>query len=203
VSLPLQPHLDPPSSARRAAVIVALLVVAGIWIGAAEEHRGGRVLTNHHPGDGHYLTTVSRMISSAQDRIRVLQYVVRPSDTAGGGLVGDLLQQLVVAQRRGVDVHVILDHSPRDGQYPGPDNSAAAAILVAGGVPVAYDEIDIRSHAKLVLVDDRAVVGSHNWTYSALTGNREISLLVEDPRAVADLERILAAIATIEPVPAP
>lgn len=200
MNLPLQPSLSGRKSSRqKLAISIALLALLIACLFAAEAPPSSRILSNRGTGGDHYLTTVSRMITLAEQRIRVLQYVVRPADAADGGLVGSLLQQLVAARKRGVDVRVILDHSPRDGKYPGPDNSRAAAMLAAGGVDVRFDELDVRSHAKVVLVDHQAVVGSHNWTFSALTGNREVSVLVSDPRSLDEIEQIFAAI-TDEPM---
>ena len=43
------------------------------------------------------------------------------------------------------------------------------------------DEEDRTTHAKVLVVDDRhVIVGSHNWTRSALAANREWSVEIDD-----------------------
>ena len=98
-------------------------------------------------------------------------------------------------------MQIALDRG-RDWKTHEPDSKhvAPAAWLIAHGVRVVLDELERTSHTKAVIVDSRrVVVGSHNWTHSALTANREASLLIDDPALAARLEREMAAIPGWDP----
>ena len=71
----------------------------------------------------------------------------------------------------------------------------AEAWLAAHGIPVVWDEVSRTSHAKVLLIDDQqALVGSHNWTRAALLDNREASVLLTDPTQVGPIRDLLATI---------
>ena len=60
---------------------------------------------------------------------------------------------------------------------------------------VVLDEEKTTTHAKIVIIDGRtAVVGSHNWTGSALSRNREASLLIDDRPVIAEIENLLLGV---------
>jgi phosphatidylserine/phosphatidylglycerophosphate/cardiolipin synthase-like enzyme len=90
--------------------------------------------------------------------------------------VNVLVDDLVAAHKRGVDVTVILD------QTTGMDdarNDETAAYLQARGVKVLRDDLQTQTHAKLVVIDDNLVsVGSTNWTPPALESGNEASVLI-------------------------
>lgn len=194
MGLPLQP--SPP----RSHLLTAVLPVAVAILGLAA--LGAFGLIRRPPmevvvtGPGHiadYPRLAERLIAGAQQRIRVQQYVVRLD---GDGPVAGLLAALVAAQARGVDVRVALDRGKLyQSDAPDPKNDEAAAWLTAHGIAVVWDEVSRTSHAKVLLVDDRqALIGSHNWTRAALFDNREASVLLSDPTAVAPIRDLLATI---------
>jgi phosphatidylserine/phosphatidylglycerophosphate/cardiolipin synthase-like enzyme len=117
--------------------------------------------------------------------------VLRPDD----GVIGSLLDGLVAAAARGVEVRVVLDRGAGWDGEADIKHEAPAAWLTAHGVRVVLDEEAITSHAKVLVVDGRLILaGSHNWTRSAVTRNRELSWLIDDAGAAAEVERWLAAI---------
>jgi len=80
---------------------------------------------------------------------------------------------LVEANRRGVDVRVILDKSQRTERYSG------ATFLAAGGIPTFIDAAHKIAHNKVMVIDDQEVItGSFNFTKAAETGNAENVLLI-------------------------
>jgi phosphatidylserine/phosphatidylglycerophosphate/cardiolipin synthase-like enzyme len=118
-------------------------------------------------------------------------FVIRPDDS----VIGELLQALVAAQARGVDVRVCLDLGKGFDGEPDLKHEAPAAWLEAHGVPVVLDEAGRTSHAKILVVDGRRILsGSHNWTRSAMTANREVSWLIDDAAAAARIEAWLAEV---------
>jgi phosphatidylserine/phosphatidylglycerophosphate/cardiolipin synthase-like enzyme len=93
---------------------------------------------------------------------------------------------LVQAAARGVAVRVIL---PRP--TGGPDSNARGRQrLEAGGVQVK-ELADPYVHGKDVVADQAAgFVGSENFSAASLDKNREVGLIVGDPRAIARLEGV-------------
>ena len=116
-------------------------------------------------------------IDAADDR--VLALVPRT-----GGPDNRLVRALRRAADRGVDVHLLLSNAWYDRE----ENRALAEALADEPIAVAVAEPRGRYgkvHAKGVVIDDAAVVGSLNWNAGAATENREVLLAVES-EAVAD-----------------
>lgn len=65
-------------------------------------------------------------------------------------------------------------------------NTATAHTLAEAGIPVAFYEVS-RLHAKLMLADDVAFVGSENLSRTSLDQNREIGVLLSEPALVERL----------------
>ncbi|MFO8116088.1 MAG: phospholipase D-like domain-containing protein [Halorubrum sp.] len=127
------------------------------------------------PGNG--ADTLVARIDTADDR--VLAVVPRT-----GGPDNQLVRALRRAADRGVDVHLLLSGAWYDRE----ENRALVEALADEPVSVAVAEPRGRYgkvHAKGVVVDDAAVVGSLNWNAGAATENREVLLAIED-EAVAD-----------------
>ncbi|NRA37159.1 MAG: hypothetical protein HRU15_03390 [Planctomycetes bacterium] len=136
-----------------------------------------------------YLRTVEKLFSQAQQRIWIMMYVVRRYDQKQHS-INILCQALADAAQRKIDVRVVLDHSDPTAKYPGPDNSEVVQWLSKNGVTVIYDELERTTHAKIVLCDQQAIIGSHNWTGYAVSKNREISVLSSDVGIVGDIEKV-------------
>ncbi len=195
MALPLQPDLRPaPPWVRRliaALVLVTTMVALGLLSGS--RRAPPRLLLSGPGNEFVYARAVERLVAAARRRVWVAMFVVRAEDEAA---VRPLLQALVDARSRGVDVRVCLDFGDKVGTAGEPDSKheVAREWLRSRGVPTLLDEKERTTHSKVVLVDERwAVIGSHNWTFSALGRNREASVLLEDPAVVAELERGLFA----------
>ncbi|MBJ7596488.1 MAG: hypothetical protein DLM67_24140 [Candidatus Nephthysia bennettiae] len=92
----------------------------------------------------------------------------------------DVLMALAAAQRRGVEVRLLLDPA----QDP---NLAPYKLMRATGVEVRWYPVPPGSklHSKAGLFDgEKLMVGSANWSLSGLSVNHELDLMVEDPQAV-------------------
>ncbi|NPA86445.1 MAG: phospholipase, partial [Candidatus Diapherotrites archaeon] len=112
-----------------------------------------------------YCRDVGNLIDSAKDEIDVAVYLIRYRDTNCPEI---LLEKLVEARERGVDVRVFTE----EDDY----NERAVEFLREHNVPVFIVEPFL--HAKALKVDDCVVVGSHNWTWNAMHRNVEVSLIV-------------------------
>lgn len=196
MGLPLQPDLTPWTAGQRRLLVIVLLAFAVIVLGAFAQSRREppRLLGSHgRSGMWDYHTTALRLIAAARVRVSVVLYVARPDED---GPVAHLVEALSAAARRGIDVRVVLDRG-RDWRTGGVDlkNHDFTVQLQQSGVRVVLDEEKRTTHAKVLVIDDRhVVVGSHNWTRSALTSNREWSLLIDDPEVAAQIQTELATV---------
>jgi cardiolipin synthase A/B len=103
-----------------------------------------------------------------------------------------ILQSLEEAQRRGVDVRVILEEHPFGGGGGQEEMFARlerTGIAVRGGNPVFRF-----SHIKAMIVDDAvAIIMNQNLTQSAFTTNREFGVVTNRPDAVQAATAIFSA----------
>jgi phosphatidylserine/phosphatidylglycerophosphate/cardiolipin synthase-like enzyme len=196
VGLPLQPDLSPWSAWQRRVLLIVALILITMLLGAFAQARRepARLLGSHgRAGLDDYHTTAIRLIEGARTRVTVAVFVMRLDDD---GPVEHLLRALSAAARRGVDVRVVLDRG-RDWRTGESDlkHQEAGEQLVRSGVRVVLDEDERTTHAKVLVIDDRhVVVGSHNWTRSALVANREWSLLIDDPLIARQIQDELATL---------
>lgn len=194
MALPLQPDLRPWPVWQRRLATAGITVLAVVALGVAARPRTAppRVLHDAMDPAASYLRQVERLVRGARERVWVMVYVIHLGEDPHGDPVRALGEALAAAAARGCDVRLVLDRDHVWGTDEIDDKHLEPARwLRAQGVPVVIDDLERRTHAKVVLVDDRhAVVGSHNWTRSALLRNREASLLLEDPAVVSELEEL-------------
>ena len=124
--------------------------------------------------DHAYLNIVKNLISHANKSIYVAIFVIKYDIKEYDDPVNQLLYALVDAHKRGLDVKVLVD-DPTLRSYPD-----TISYLKNNSIEVKLDEKKgVTSHMKIVIIDDKyLVVGSHNWTESALSYNHEYSVLI-------------------------
>lgn len=90
----------------------------------------------------------------------------------------EAVSALLNARRAGVDVRVLLEPTP----YGEPDaNLAAYAALTAAGVDVRWTTRRAGlTHAKVIIVDERAIITTANLTVAGLGLNREFTVVDAD-----------------------
>lgn len=86
---------------------------------------------------------------------------------------------IVAAKARGASVRVIL--------APDADTAMVKPYFIAQGIPV-HDASGFKLHAKLLVADGIAFVGSENFSQTALTRNREVGVFVGEPAQNAIIE---------------
>src|SRR5215213_8413975 len=133
------------------------------------------------PGDGR--APLLDEIQGARRSIDLEVYIV--SDDA-------ILQSLEEAQRRGVEVRVILEEQPFGG---GGGQEEVFARLESAGIAVRWGNPVFRfSHIKTLIIDDAvAIIMNQNLTQSAFATNREFGVVTNRPDAVQAAAAIFAA----------
>lgn len=129
-------------------------------------------------------------IRTARSSIVFSYYLFKVTDSRGN-LPGKIVEELVAARRRGIDVTVYLER--KRGKDPLiADNRRTAEVLHRGGVTVLFDSPNVTTHAKVAVIDKRFVfLGSHNLTQGALRRNNELSVLIDSPELAAEIRSYL------------
>jgi phosphatidylserine/phosphatidylglycerophosphate/cardiolipin synthase-like enzyme len=139
--------------------------------------------------DRDYFPEVSSLLSSARESIHVVMFSAnyQTSPQYRDGSTNKLLQQLVAAHNRGVDVKIVMDDWPEG-------NEKAFKYLEENNVKVKLISRDGTVHAKLIIVDGKTVmVGSTNWSHHSLDKNNEANVLINDERVARGFEGYLDA----------
>lgn len=147
--------------------LISLLVLCtvGMAQGAAE------VKLVH--GD-EYVHTFEQIVLSAEQSVYCCAYVI----TEGGR--DQLFPALFTARERGVKVVVVLEQGV-PGSAIAQSNAVSVELLLHHGIQVLMDPPGSIQHSKAVVVDTNWVlIGSTDWTESALGANSELNILVRD-----------------------
>ncbi len=137
------------------------------------------------PGTTNYVRVLTQLLASAKRSVHVVMYRASHYPGYPGSLSNVILQDLIDAAGRGLDVRIVLDDCaffPDSAEA----NLEAALFLHLHGVDVRLDDPSVTTHAKLVIIDEETVlVGSTNWNYYSLEKDNEVDLAFIGLRAVA------------------
>jgi phosphatidylserine/phosphatidylglycerophosphate/cardiolipin synthase-like enzyme len=113
-----------------------------------------------------------RAIDRAEHEILVGAYGL----TTGSGIVDALLR----AHQRGVEVELVVDRTTPCGRNSGVD------LLAGAGVPVWIDHSARIAHAKTMVIDGALTLnGSYNWTRGAAANSEDLNLVASPAVAEA------------------
>ena len=143
--------------------------------------------------DRAYESSAIWLIDGARRSVVLSLYLLRDSDDPRHP-VSRLLQDLVEARQRGVEVTVYLNTKFYDEEPQVSLQTPGLRRLTAAGVRLIAWPSHRTVHDKLLIVDARYVLeGSSNWTVGALRVNGESNTLVDSPAlAKAKLVRLQA-----------
>jgi hypothetical protein len=144
------------------------------------------LLTPDHEG-GIYCDAVMELIASARSQLLFQNQYIRVSENSAGRF-GALVDALARASQRLPDCRIIL----RSG---GAEFWDDVAELSRRGIDITARVRRLAdTHTKGIVVDGRQVlVGSHNWSQSGVTLNRDASLVIDDPRAASYFAAVFEA----------
>ena len=190
------------------AILLTTLVVAGITTGAFYFFGATVAAARSYPAQvedisgGKYYPAVKLALSEAESSIFVVMYVVevnpRRRDTRAYNLVNELLK----AKKRGVEVKVILDQNVdfvkrrHSSDWRVERKSYwCFKMLKDAGINVFYDDITNYTHAKVIIIDEQIIIsGSANWTQAALARSVEVNTLTKSKELAKELLAYLAEI---------
>ena len=134
-----------------------------------------------------YFPALHQALKEAHQSIRVMMYSARYYRQYPDSPSNILIQDLVEAAKRGVEVKVILEL----GIYEevNRDNREVARLLSKEGIAVALDSPSVTTHAKTITIDgDITILGSTNWKYYSLDRNNEVSVLIRSRELAGEME---------------
>lgn len=161
-----------PSDLRIAVLLAVLAACAAVEASEASEVLPGQgsVEVAFSPADAPERLLL-RVIDSARSTLHVQAYVFTSKPVANA---------LVAAHRRGVRVEVLAD-----AKMNARESGNAIPLLLAAGVPVAYETAYAAAHNKLIVADAdgpacAVLTGSYNFTWSAEHRNAENVIVLRD-----------------------
>jgi phosphatidylserine/phosphatidylglycerophosphate/cardiolipin synthase-like enzyme len=133
--------------------------------------------------DEAYLPFLAEMVNGARRRCLATVFIVDASSGSDSALLVDgLLLAFAEAAWRGVDARLVIGGSRTNRKMI---EMAETARKRAGSLALPCrwltSAANRGSHAKLVIADDRVLVGSHNWSAGAFTGQTQDSVCVSSP----------------------
>jgi len=179
-----------------------LLLGVGVGVGGESNARVENIL------DRDYFSTVRRELMGAKSSVTVCLYLVTLRADQKSN-VFQLMESLNTIHRTGVAVQVILDQnidfSVGDGAGQAMiegKNTPAYTYFKDRGIPVYFDDASTYTHSKVVVIDKETVIlGSTNWTDSAMNRNKETNVLIRSKELARDILADLATIPRHEPMP--
>jgi cardiolipin synthase len=137
--------------------------------------------------DRRYMQRVPRLIEGAQACVRVAMFQLQVKGKSARRTSRELAVKLAAKGLEGKEVRVLLNVAPGKARVAA-INRDAAKWLKERKVQVRHFGPRRICHAKIVIVDeDVAIIGSHNWGVGSFTGNFEVSVVVRDAGQVRKL----------------
>lgn len=142
-----------------------------------------------------YYPAVKKAIEEAKESIYLVMYNVSLQPYDKSSQVYELVNGLVRAKERGIEVRVILDQnidfvgakSVGDWTAEG-KNAWCFKVLKEAGIDAEYDDLTTYTHAKAMIIDKKIVIiGSANWSQSAFNRNVETNVLVKSEKLAREL----------------
>ncbi|MBS1259561.1 MAG: Cardiolipin synthase B [Candidatus Scalindua arabica] len=136
--------------------------------------------------DTEYYPAVHKALANAEKSILCVMFMAKLDPKHKGGDEYKLVLDLINAHKRGVEVQVIFDQNVKFWEKGKNRNvierksEYAYELLSENGVPVFYDNENRVTHNKVLIIDKYiTIIGSTNWTYSALRKNHEASVMIK------------------------
>jgi len=140
--------------------------------------------------DGDYFSRAKPLITGAKKAITMVTYGMNLNPKYPDSELYQLVKEMEKAVKRGVTVRVILEQADYNASVNSL-NKAAAKDLKARGMKVRRDPLERITHAKILIGDDRAILGSNNWGYGGFTLYHEVGLDTTNVTVVKELKGYL------------
>lgn len=141
------------------------------------------------PDPGVYTGQVLALIQSAQNKFYMQTQYIHPSDNAGDQGLTDLINAVINAQKRGVDVRIILSQWQVQNDKNG--NPVWWERLQQTGLDLSAVKLQSGVHNKGIVVDSKTVmISSQNWSGDGVLRNRDAGLIIFDEEVAKYYEKV-------------
>lgn len=137
--------------------------------------------------DGGYAAVAGPAIDAAKTRILLCTYGMNIDPANKTSPVTQLADKIGKAVKRGVQVRVLLDLSGDWAEVGNDVNAASAGYLKGLGATVYADPVQTITHAKFLVADGVAVLGSNNWGYGGFQSYHEVGVKTAETKVVQGL----------------
>ncbi|MBS3825893.1 hypothetical protein KGY58_05060 [Candidatus Bipolaricaulota bacterium] len=167
---------------RRFTVLSLCLVVSLSLVSLSDEVEVTPLLDT--PDNQAYYDKLMEAVKGARSSIEIMMSTADHYPDYPNGLQRKLFDALLEAKERGAEVRLILDESNWSDDITN-TNKETATILRNRGLDVKFDDPDITTHAKLVVVDNKVVIlGSSNWNFPTYTETYQSNIALRN-RSIA------------------
>ena len=143
--------------------LLALVLILAFYVTCTAEVTVTPLLDT--PNNRIYYDKLLNSFRNAESSISVMMATADYYPEYPDGLQSRLYDSLIRADKRGVEVRVILDESDWSEEVT-KTNRKTAEYLRDRGLAVRFDDPKVTTHAKTVIVDEEVVfLGSSNWNY--------------------------------------
>jgi cardiolipin synthase len=129
--------------------------------------------------DRQYFDVVKELMSKSTQRILVMVYGYKLSEPGDTKAKGDILaDEIIKAKRRKVETKVLLEKSNFSNQL-NKMNSETIEYFKKNGVDARFENKNVITHSKVVIIDDAVILGATNWSYSGLEKWHNTDILIK------------------------
>ncbi|MCK9554632.1 phospholipase D-like domain-containing protein [bacterium] len=124
------------------------------------------------------------LISATKDRLYVCAYIVNSDHEKPDDKTKSILDEIIKAKNRGAEIKFIMEKNDMD-DYVNAINKNTFAYLKKNGIDVRFDNPETITHAKLLISDNKVMLGSANWGYGGLNLYHESGVIINIPEVTA------------------
>ncbi len=143
-----------------------------------DEQDNGVIVEAKMVNNRDYYPTVYDLFENATKTIHIIMYDMKYYDYDPDTEESKLLTLLAQCALKGIEVKIVLEQSDWNDDV-NTDNYASGDYLTEYGAKVRYDPKTVTTHCKTIIIDSsRVLVGSTNWSKSAINYNNETNVLL-------------------------
>lgn len=128
-----------------------------------------------------YFDSTLNNIQNAKESVIMAMYLISYNPNEKIQLVKQLLDALISAKNRGVNVKVVIEYHSEKDFTPEGLNYNAYTYLKNNGINIYFDKSSPRClHAKTIVIDKEIIItGSSNWSIPAFISSDETNVLIK------------------------
>lgn len=130
-----------------------------------------------------YPQVLNPLLKNAKESVYMVMFLASYYPRYPDSPTNSFFKELINARKRGVKIEVILNHSDKDtSSHTTVENLKTARYLSTNNIAVYFAPVDKTTHSKILIIDKKYVlIGSANWSYSAMEKNNEASVIISSP----------------------